>query len=73
MRHKSSFDVTRSHDFINEHSNRMLAWDFIRAVYTGETYNTQEISERTGMPVKNLYDIIENIRQKLKRKLHNES
>lgn len=73
MRHKSSFDNTRSHDFINEHSNRMLAWDFIRAAFTGETYNTQQLSERTGTPIKNLYDIIEDTKEKLKRKLHNES
>ena len=51
----------------------MLAWDFIRAAFTGETYNTQQLSERTGTPIKNLYDIIEDTKEKLKRKLHNES
>lgn len=73
MRHKSSFDETRNHDFIAEHSNRMLAWDFIRAALKGETYNTKDISERTGTPIRNLYDIIDGVKDKLKRKLRNES
>lgn len=51
----------------------MLSWDFIRAAFSGETYNTKDISERTGTPIRNLYDIIDGAKDKFKRKLRNES
>ena len=65
MRKRTGFDKTRNYDFINEHASRIMAWDTLRCGLLGETYNVQDISERTGMPVQNLYATIETIKEKI--------
>lgn len=72
MRRRNLRDKTRNHDFINEHGNRCLAWDTLRAYIFGEIYNPSEIAERTGLPIYYVYDTIETVKRKLKEKLTNE-
>jgi len=65
MRRHTGFDKTRNHDFIQQNASRMLAWDTFRSAFLGDTYTPMEIAERTGMPIQNVYAIIDSIKNKM--------
>lgn len=65
MRRHTGFDNTRNHDFIQEQSSRILAWDTFRSAFLGDTYTPMEIAERTGMPIQNVYATIDSIKDKM--------
>lgn len=55
-------DRTNTRKFLQEQADRMLAWEYVHTVFcAGKHLRPSKIAERAGIPLAQVYAIIENI------------